>query len=234
MKISKNWILGAIFVSLTVAISSVIVYKPNEFETSKVSVFLKIIQSTAFILVAIGLILTAQALEESQRVNSVDATLKMIDRGLINVVTNMRENHDKCPGFVGSLWPQKGLFPNQTPQLFDGNEIQPDKNEDFSAIIDVCFKIFQSWEDHFTAGGFDATGEVVWAGNYLQWVSSGQLYYMWKRLAPNFKNTTIEYGDLLFVFVKENPIRTEKELLDASYKFASLPELKSIAERASL
>lgn len=206
--ISKRVIFGSIAFSLCISIVGIITQNPKEFENSRFGIFIKILSSLAFILVAMGLILTAQAFEESQKLTSIEQTYKLIDRSLLEPINKMRENYQRCPNFVKSLWPQKGIFDNIPFST---------KEEDPSAILDLSMIMLQSFEDHFTGSGFDETGEIVWAGNFLQWASSDKFKEMFDSLYPNFKDTTNEYSKILFEYAnKGGKIKDAEDLMNRS------------------
>jgi len=207
--ISKKFIFAAIGLALCISILGILTQNPEQFEKSRFGIFIKILSSLAFILVAMGLILTSQALEESRKLTASEQTFKLIDRALISPVSMMRMLYPNCPNFVKSLWPQKGIF--NTDLSTD------DIKDDPVSILDLSIVIFQSFEDHFTGSGFDETGEIVWAGNFLQWTSSDTLQEMWKTLYPNFKSSTSEYAKLLFEYSNKNgKIKDSDDLMKRS------------------
>ena len=219
--ISKRVIFGSIAFSLCISIIGILTQNPKEFENSRFGIFIKILSSLAFILVAMGLILTAQAFEESQKLTSIEQTFKLIDRSLLIPVSKMRELYTRCPNFVKSLWPQKGIF--------DSTNIPPNTNEDPVAILDLSMIMLQSFEDHFTGASFDGTGEIVWAANYLQWVSSDKFKDIWMSLYPNFRDTTNDYTKLLFEYAnKGGKIKDADELMKRSKEFSKDQRLLEI------
>jgi NADH:ubiquinone oxidoreductase subunit 6 (subunit J) len=110
MAMSKQVIFGAVAFAFLIAITAVGLNDPKEFEGSRFGIFIKVLSSLAFILVALGLILTAQAFEEGQKLNKIAETFRLIDRSLMDQVKRMRELYPRCPRFVESLWPQTGIF----------------------------------------------------------------------------------------------------------------------------
>lgn len=205
--ISKKIIFGAIALALIISLLGILTQNPKQFEKSRFGIFIKILSSLAFILVAMGLILTAQALEENRKLTTNEQTFKLIDRALLIPISMMRKLYPKCPNFIRSLWPQKGIF-DIVPST------QSEINDDQSSILDLSIVMIQSFEDHFTGAGFDETGEIVWAGNYLQWTSSDKFQEMHKILYPNFKNSTNEYCSLLFEYSnKGGKIKNSDELM---------------------
>ena len=140
--ISKRIIFGSIAFSLCISIIGILSQNPKEFEQSRFGIFIKILSSLAFILVAMGLILTAQAFEESQKLTSLEQTFKLIDRALLIPISKMREFYSKCPNFVSSLWPQKGIFNNISSTSVE--------QEDEITILDLSMIMLHCFEDHFT------------------------------------------------------------------------------------
>ena len=227
--ISKTVIFGSIAFSLAISVIGIITQNPKEFENSRFGIFIKILSSLAFILVAMGLILTAQAFEESQKLTITDQTFKLIDRSYLEPVSKMRELYPKCPNFVKSLWPQMGIFNSIQNSVTPTNKIDQDDN---ACILDISVVILQCFEDHFTGSGFDATGEIVWAGNFLQWTSSDKLYEMWKVLYPNYKETTNAYAKLLFEYAnKGGKIKDSDELNRRCIEFSKDKRLEEIFAR---
>jgi hypothetical protein len=110
MAIKKQAIFTGIGIAFLISIIGVFRSDPDTFDKSRMGIFIKIISALAFVLVALGLILTAQAFEEGQKLSRIDQTFKLIDRGLMNVCGRMQEYYKGAPRFVSSLWPQKGLF----------------------------------------------------------------------------------------------------------------------------
>lgn len=100
------------------------------------------------------------------------------------------------------------------------------------AILDLSMTILQTFEDHFTGGSFDLTGEIVWAGNFLQWTNSEKFYQMWKILYPNFKSSTNEYTELLFSYSRGVQIPDGDTLMKLATSFSNDKRLKKIGENA--
>ncbi len=222
MALSKQVIFSAVAFAFLIAVTAVGLSNPKEFEGSRFGIFIKVLSSLAFILVALGLILTAQAFEEGQKLNKIAETFRLIDRSLMDQVKRMRELYPKCPRFVESLWPQSGLFSSTQ---------YSDVEEDESCILDLCMFMMQSFEDHFTGSTFDNTGEIVWAGNYLQWASSDMFLEHFNILYPNFKQKTNDYARLLFEYARKGgKIKTGKDLEERSIAFTKDPRLPSIFE----
>ena len=134
----------------------------------------------------------------------------------------MNELYLKCPNFVRSLWPQKNIFDNQ---------VSSSVKDDNMAILNLSILLLQTIEDHFTGGQFDLTGEIVWAGNFLQWCNSTKFYEMWKILYPNFKSTTNEYVELLFKYSKGVQIQTGDDLMKLATEFSIDSKLNDILKK---
>lgn len=219
--LSRTVIYGGIAATLVLSLLSIYVVQPKDFENSRYGVFVKVLSNLAFILVALGLILTAEAFEEGQKLTKVGETYRLIDRSLMKQIEYMQKHYEKAPHFIQSLWPQQGLWPNPPPA---------NVKDDPAAVLEITFYMMQSFEDHFTGATFDATGEYVWAGNYLQWASSDKFYEMYKMLYPNFKQSTNEYADLLFEYAKRSPIKTSKDLLERALEFSKDKRVDRIYE----
>lgn len=69
----------------------------------------------------------------------------------------------------------------------------------------ISIVMIQSWEDFLTARSLDATGDVVWINNFIQWAQSPYLKEYFDSLKYNFKSTTIEFGNVLFRFAAKIP-----------------------------
>ena len=191
--LSKKVISIILIITFIISIILSTVIPPKLFENSRFNHLLKIFSSLAIIFIGVGLVLTADALENSQELNKTLQTYSLIDRALLNPIDKMQKLYDKCPNFIRSLWPQKNIFNDQT------SSTGPNKDDNM-AILDLSMTIFQAIEDHFTGNKFDLTGEAIWEGNFLQWTNSEKLYEMWKILYPNFKSPVNNYIKLLFSY----------------------------------
>jgi hypothetical protein len=156
----KYLIIGTIILTILVSIFS---QDPGKFQNSKLGVFISVLSSFSIMLTSYGLVLAAEAIEDSKSVTSVEKTFSLIDRAFIHPVDKMNQYSERCPIFVKSLWPQTNLFTQP---------VDDTKQDDEAAIVDLCIIILQAFEDHFTALKYDLTGSVVWVSNYLQWASS--------------------------------------------------------------
>jgi hypothetical protein len=208
---------GLVF-TFVVIILSLIYIKPEKYDKSKFSIFVKMISGFAIILVSLGLILTAQAFEENATLNRTNQTLNMKDHGFLKPIDKMNELFDRCPNFIESLWPQKDIFKHKKYNIED----------DKVCILSLSIYMLESMEDHFTVMKFDKTDELEWTASYLQWASSDDFYKAWKEIYPNFKSTTNKYAKLLFEYARESPITNGKELQDRANKLMNDNRFKEI------
>jgi hypothetical protein len=213
----KYLIIGTVLLTILV---SIFTQDPGKFNNSKLGVFISVLSSFSIMLTSYGLVLAAEAIEDSKSLTSVDKTFSLIDRALLLPINKMNEYYDKCPNFVESLWPQKNLFKNKTTGKVD----------DPACVLDLSFIIFQAFEDHFTAFSYDLTGAVVWICNYLQWASSPILQDEFKELYPNFKKKTIDFANLLFEYVDKGPIDTAEILEQRAHEVINDDRYKKIRE----
>jgi hypothetical protein len=227
--ITKNTILTILIITFLISSIATFLIPSTSFKNSKFNQLLKIFSSLSIIFIGLGLVLTSEAIEtaqDSQELTKIQQTYALIDRALMNPIDKMNKLYDKCPNFIRSLWPQKNLFNDQLP------ESSNNKDNDI-AVLDLSMTLLQSFEDHYTGNKLDQTGEVVWAGNYLQWANSPKFYEMWKILYPNFKSSTNDYAKLLFSYSQGVQILDGDKLLKLSYEFANDKNLIKIVESAS-
>lgn len=224
--IKKKFISIILVIVFIISVILSFVIPPQSFENSRFSHLLKIFANLSIIFIAIGIVLTAEAIETAQaskELNQTQQTYSLIDRALINPIDKMNKLYDKCPNFIRSLWPQKNIFSEQS-------STSSQNKDDDMAILDLSMTLLQTFEDHFTGSQFDLTGEVVWAGNFLQWTNSTKFYEMWKILYPNFKSSTNEYAKLLFSYSQGVQIPDGDKLLKLAYEFSNDKNLKKIIE----
>ena len=214
----KYLIIGTVLLTILVSVFS---QDPGKFNNSKLGVFISVLSSFSIMLTSYGLVLAAEAIEDSKSLTSVDKTFNLIDRAFINPVDKMNEYYTRCPKFVTSLWPQKKLFTQP---------IDATKQDDEASIIDLCIIILQAFEDHFTALKYDLTGSVVWVSNYLQWASSSTFRDKFNDLYPNFKKKTNEFTKLLFKYVDKGDITTGEILEQRAHELVNDHEYKKIRE----
>ena len=90
--LSRTVIYGGIAATLVLSLLSIYVVQPKDFENSRYGVFVKVLSNLAFILVALGLILTAEAFEEGQKLTKVGETYRLIDRSLMKQIEYMQKH----------------------------------------------------------------------------------------------------------------------------------------------
>ena len=183
---------------------------------SRLSVFMKLAEAAAVLLLSAGLILQQFDFSQKEKTETVEQTFSLIDRSLMLIVDIMYSYRNDCPNFVCEMWPQ---LKKHCPK--------GKKRDNPIAVMALAMHILQSFEDHFTASAFDDTGEIVWSANYLQWASSKTLYDMWQKLAPNFKKSTNDYAQLLFKYAQDSDIEDAQQLYKVAFKMTNDPKLKA-------
>jgi hypothetical protein len=193
---------------------------PQNYTHSRLRIFFNVSSIIGSILVAIGLIYSTQVVEDGKNLTKTQQTLNLIERCELNPIRKMNDFYEKCPNFVVSLFPQKGLFPNAPKGVID----------DDASVLQLCFEMIQAFEDHFTASKYDLTSEKAWVGTFLQWTSSQKFYEIFLKIYPNFHDQTNNYTKLLFEYSRKEKLDTVEKLEEASIKFVSDPRVKKIFE----
>jgi len=176
------------------------------------------------IFLAIGVILTAKIFQTTLEQNSVETTLKIIDRGWISVNRELFKKYKYCPNFANSLyydW-QKDIFSDAQLHSNYSNE------DDWYAVNYLSMLIFQTTEDFLTTSTFDETGHYVWFSNFLQWYKSPILQNMWAVQKSNYADTTKELVDLLIKLTQKYNIQNETELTRIGKQIEKSGEIKQI------
>lgn len=218
--LNTKFIIIFLIITIIMSITLTIVQNPQNYTQSRMRVFFSIVSTIGSILVGIGLIYTSQIVEDGKNLTKAQQTLNLIERCELNPIRRMREFYDKCPNFVVSLFPQKGLFPNPPKGVVD----------DDACVLQLSIEMLQAFEDHFTGAKYDLTTEQAWAGTFLQWTSSQKFYEIFLLIYPNYAEQTNDYARLLFEYSEKNKLDTAKKLNDAAEKFSVDPRLKKIFE----
>ncbi len=216
--LNTKFIVIFLIVTFVLTIIFTIIQKPEKYSHSRLRVFFNIASVIGSILVAIGLIYTSQVVEDGQKLTKTQQTLNLIERCELNPVRKITEFYPKCPNFVSSLFPQKGLFKNISTNIVD----------DEASILALSFEMIQAFEDHFTGAVYDLTSETAWAGTFLQWTSSSKFYEIFTLIHPNFTERTVEYTKLLFEYSKKYNIDSSKKLKEAAIGFSNDIRLRNL------
>lgn len=218
----KYFTIGTIIATLVLLI--LIYYASLQKSNSVIDKFTKKIEIIPFFFICIGIYLTYEIFKINLENINREATFKIIDRGWLGVNKAILENYDKCPAFCDSLY-----FPWQRDKL--GVKSQSNNKNDWYAVNYISNMIFQGWEDFLTSATADETGYEVWIANFLQWTSSPMLKSAWAVLSPNYANTTIIFGDLLFNFAQKFKPVNERDLLEMSIKISKEEDFLNIIKK---
>lgn len=176
-------------------------------------------------LAAFGIYLTYRIFEAQADNLSNDITLRLIDRSWIDLNEIIKQESEKCPTLINSLY-----YPWQKSVL-GNNSNNSNNNDDWTTCSYISIKMFQAWEDYLTLASVDETGSYVWMANFVQWAKSDVLKKNWDVLKSNFSITTIEFGDFLFKSVKEYTPQNADDHLDFAIKLSESKELKNIKDK---
>lgn len=216
--LNTKFIVIFLTISIIMAIVVTIFQKPENYVHSRLRVFFNIAGVIGSILVGIGLIYTTQVVEDGKHLTKTQQTLNLIERCELNPIRKMTEFYERCPNFVVSLFPQKGLFPNPPKGVVD----------DDSCVLQLSMEMLQGFEDHFTGAKYDLTTERSWAGTFLQWTSSQKFYEIFLIIYPNFNDQTNDYAKLLFEYSRKEKLDTPQKLYEVAEKFSRDPRLAKI------
>jgi len=220
--LNTKFIITFLSITFVLTIIITIIQKPEKYSHSRIRVFFNIASVIGSILVAIGLIYTSQVVEDGQKLTKAQQTLNLVERCELNPIRKITEFYSKCPNFVSSLFPQKGIFKNISTNI-----------DDEASILRLSFEMIQAFEDHFTGAKYDLTSETAWAGTFLQWTSSQKFYEIFTLIHPNFTDRTVEYAKLLFEYSKKYKIDSSKKLKEAAIDFSNDTRLKNLYSKGS-
>lgn len=211
--IKPEYIYAILILFFFIAIMFTIFYSKTDLDNSKIYVFFIIVAQLSTFVISLNLIISSHNLHFMANSEYIKTTNEIIDRSSTAIMKNMKNNYEKCPNFIASLWSYTKMFPvNKSNNFGTINE----SKEDPLAILELSTLIFQAFEDHLTCHSFDFTGEEPWCTNFLIWTSSDKLYEIWQILKPTYKKTTIAYTNLLFEYA--NKFGKIKDINDLTYR----------------
>ncbi len=216
--LNSKFIIIFLIVSIVISIVLTLLQNPENYTHSRLRVFFNVTSIIGSILVAIGLIYSTQVIEDGKNLTRAQQTLNLVERCELNPIRKMTDFYEKCPNFVVSLFPQKGIFPNAPKGVID----------DDACVLQLCFEMIQAFEDHFTASQYDLTTEKAWVGTFLQWTSSQKFYEIFLKIYPNFNEQTVNYAKILFEYSRKEKLDTVEKLDQASLKFSTDPRVKKV------
>jgi hypothetical protein len=217
---NKTYILYLIvFVFLITIIATI--SEPNSFIDRLFDKF----RASIVIYVIIGIYLTYYILEVNIDETRRNNTLKIIDKGFLNIVRIIQHNYNKCPKFCSSMF-----FDWQKDKLVK-NYRELNNEDDWTTVLLLSIEIFQSWENVLTVRSVDETSMYVWFCNFIQCAKSEELYKAWQVLYPNYADRTIRFGNLLFAEVRKNIPKNSKQLEKLGIKLYNNKIMKSIISK---
>lgn len=177
------------------------IYRPDEFQKTRLNVFFTTLASIAIVLVGINIIMTAFALENSQKFTRISKTKEIVDKLWLYPNQLITQSMHARPMFLASFY-----MNNQ--QLYKITAAKPAPKETTHMILEeqfIALVIIQAWEDALTMHEYDDTGMQSWVSAFLVWAQNPYLKDYFKILHYSYKQSTIEFGELLFEYASTLP-----------------------------
>ncbi|MBX7066236.1 MAG: hypothetical protein K1X28_03290 [Parachlamydiales bacterium] len=202
---SPHMILILLFSVIFIAFIVALFLKPEEFPKSRTNVFISILASVTVILIGLSLAVSAVTLHEAESLIRVFSTKQSIDKLWLFPNRLLASSTKARPVYLASFYSNN---PNLKKACSNpGDEI----HSSCTSVLEeqnIAIVMIQSWEDYLTARNLDATGDIVWLNNFIQWAQSPYLKEYFDLLKYNFKSTTIEFAKILFDYAGKIPIGT--------------------------
>ncbi|MBJ7449085.1 MAG: hypothetical protein JHC93_01850 [Parachlamydiales bacterium] len=200
-----SWQSMLIFVCLIFIASAIVALKlkPDTFLKSRINVFVSILASVAVLLIGISLIISAATLETTEENTHMMITKTAIDKLWLYPNELLTKSTSANPDFLRSFY-----YNNPRLNALKTKEASIDTSQSVLQEQFIAIVMIQAWEDYLTLRKFDSTGDRVWLNNFIQWAQSPFLKDYFENLKYNFKDTTIELGDILFEYGQSLPIPT--------------------------
>lgn len=202
--VTVKYILVFLAVVLALTVVLTIYFRPDDFQKSRLNVFISILASVTVVLIGLSLVMSAMNYEKTVQINRVTMTKNAIDKLWLYPNQLLATSPHISPEFLRSLYVNN-------PRLFNSCVKGKDVTESCISVIEeqnIAIVMIQAWEDYLTVHSFDKTGDRVWLTNFIQWAQSPYLHEYFEQLKYNFKDTTIELGTLLFEYAQKLPIPT--------------------------
>lgn len=196
---------GILFISILVASIS----KPDEFQKSKLSVFISILAGVTVILIGLSLVVSAITTHEGEALIRVYSTKETVDKLWLYPNTLLAKSTRARPEFLKSFYYNNPFLQkagSKTQQEVTCNGILEEQN--------IVIVMLQAWEDFLNMRQLDTTGDVVWLNNFLQWAQSPFLRQYYDILKYNYKTTTRIFSEILFSKAKKIPIGADAKIYE--------------------
>ena len=193
-----------IFVVCLIIISFIasMLFKPEEFAKSRISVFVSILAGIAVLLIGVNLALSTAGARYSQQIARVNETKNAVDKLWLYPNLLLVNSKNARQAFLSSFY-----FNNHYLQTACSKQSSEESTSCFSVLEEqnIAIVMLQAWEDCLTYRRIDNTGDIVWACNFIQWAQSPYLKEYFNILKYNFKDTTIMFGEILFKYAEQIP-----------------------------
>lgn len=202
---SPHFIMSVLIGVIIIAFIVALFLKPEEYPKSRANVFISILASVTVILIGLSLAVSAVTLHEAESLIRVFSTKQSIDKLWLMPNRLLASSAKARPAFLASFYTNnlnlKKVCSNPGDEIHSScGSVLEEQN--------IAIVMIQSWEDYLTARTLDATGDIVWLNNFIQWAQSPYLKEYFDLLKYNYKATTIEFAEILFQYAAKIPIGT--------------------------
>ena len=178
------------------------IYRPEKFQQTRMNVFFTTLASIAIVLVGINIIMSAHALENSQKFARISKTKEIVDKLWLYPNMLITESKHARPLFLASFY-------LNNPQLYEVTASHKAESGLTTRMIleeqNISLVMIQAWEDALTMQDYDDTGMRSWIRAFLVWAQNPYFMEYFKILSQSYRKTTIEFGELLFEYADTIP-----------------------------
>ena len=111
--IKPEYIYAILILFFFIAVVFTIFYSKNDLDNSKLYVFLIVVAQLSTFIIGLNLIMSSHNLNFMANSEYIKTTNEIINRSSTAIIKNMKDNYDKCPNFIASLWAYTNIFPNK-------------------------------------------------------------------------------------------------------------------------
>lgn len=177
-------------------------YRPDEFQKTRLNVFFSTLASIAILLVGINIIMSALSLENNQKFARISKTKEIVDKLWLYPNQLITQSTRARPDFLASFYMNNA-------QLYEITAADKTVRPLTTSIIleeqNISIVIIQAWEDALTMQEYDDTGMESWVSAFLVWAQNPYLKEYFKTLHYSYKPSTIAFGNLLFEYAATMP-----------------------------
>ena len=203
-RVFTSWEFVVVLLILVIGLGFLITFalRPGEFQKSRTYVFTSILAGVTIVLVGFSLAVSAISLHDAQSLIRVYTTKLSVDKLWLYPNELFAKSRLARPEFL------KGFYYNNPDLQRACADRQLQEPQSCQSVLEeqaISIILIQCWEDFLTVHALDATGELIWMNNFIQWAQNSYLKQYYETLKYNYKETTRELAVLLFEYADKLP-----------------------------